>query len=295
VPTDLMDGKVAIVTGSGGGIGRAAALMLAELGASVVVNDIDSDLASETAETIRGSGSEVVSFPCDVRQAASVRKLVATAVATFGHVDTLVNNVGHYMHPTAHFVDTTERDWDELFALNAKTVFLCSQAVLPGMIERREGGSIINLTTIESLRGYPNRVVYSATKAAVSGFTRSLASLVAPHQIRVNEIAPDKTWTPQTSPGYERLTAYHADLIPWWVPIGRLGRPEDTAGAILFLASDLSAFITGAIINADGGTLAAAGWFRNSEGTYVNTPSNQTLPGQPTGFARPIPPRGPEE
>jgi 3-oxoacyl-[acyl-carrier protein] reductase len=166
-------------------------------------------------------------------------------------------------------------------------VFLCSKAVLPGMIERGKGGSIINLTTVEALRGYPNRVVYSASKAAVSGFTRSLAPLVAPHQIRVNEVAPDKTWTPSTGIGYTRLTAHHPDMIPWWVPIGRFGRPEDTAGVILFLASDLSAFVTGATINADGGTLAAAGWFRNADGTYVNTPANDVLPGHPEGFPQP--------
>jgi NAD(P)-dependent dehydrogenase (short-subunit alcohol dehydrogenase family) len=152
VPADLMTGKVAIVTGAGGGIGRASAELLARHGASVVVNDIDRDRCAETKNAITGSGASAISLPADVRDEAAVNEMVTTALDAFGHVDTRVNNVGHYIHPTAHFIDTTEQEWDELFALNAKTVFLCCKAVLPGMIKRGNGGSIVNLTTIEAWR-----------------------------------------------------------------------------------------------------------------------------------------------
>ncbi len=156
-----------------------------------------------------------------------------------GRLDVLVNNVGHFVHPGKPFVDSTEDEWQDLFAVNLQHVLRVTHAALPPMIEQGDGGSIINLTTVEAFRGIPHHPVYAAYKAGVTQFGRSLALDVGRHGIRVNDIAPDVTRSLQLP--YERwLTEDDEARIPTWVPLGRLGEPRDAAGAAVFLASDLS-------------------------------------------------------
>ncbi len=258
----LLAGGVAVVTGGGGGIGAATARLFARHGARVVIADIDADLAARTAEDITASGGSALAVVTDVRDADQVAGLARTVLERFGRVDVLVNNVGHWLRHPGNFVDTDARLWDELYRINLHHVFLVTHAFLPAMIDRH-AGAIVNVSSIEGLRGYPEDPVYAAFKAAVIAFTRSLAVQVGREGVRVNAIGPDVTESLQV-PYSQWLSAAEQEQWPQWVPVGRMGVPEDQARVILFLASDLSGFVTGHTIPTDGGTGAAGGWFRSS-------------------------------
>jgi NAD(P)-dependent dehydrogenase (short-subunit alcohol dehydrogenase family) len=258
----LLADRVAVVTGAGGGIGAATARLFARHGAQVVVADIDANLAGRTVEEISSSGGSAVAIVADVRDADQVARLARSVLDRFGRVDVLVNNVGHWLRHPGNFVDTDPRLWDELYRINLHHVFLVSHAFLPAMIDR-QAGAIVNVSSLEGLRGYPEDPVYAAFKAAVIHFTRSLAVQVGRDGVRINAIGPDVTESLQV-PYSQWLSAEEQTLWPQWVPVGRMGLPEDQARVILFLASDLSAFVTGHTIPTDGGTGAAGGWFRSS-------------------------------
>ena len=186
-------------------------------------------------------------------------------------MDVLVNNVGHYLFHAHDFLDSTEEEWDALYRVNLLHVFLCCRYVVPGMVSRGRGGSVINVSTVEAFRAVPQHAVYSAFKGGVTQFTKTLAMELGNAGIRVNAIAPDLTETLQVR--YSRwVPEEQRHLIPTWVPVGRFGEPGDIAGVALFLASDLSAFVTGTTVHADGGSLAAGGWFRTSRGGWTNRP-----------------------
>lgn len=261
-PGLLLAGRVAVVTGGGGGIGAATARLFAEHGAHVVIADIDGELADATASAIASSGGSARAVVTDVRNPDQVTSLARTVLDAHGAVDVLVNNVGHWLRHPGNFADTDPRLWDELYQINLHHVFLLTQAFLPGMVGRRTG-TIVNVSSVEGLRGYPEDPVYAAFKAALIGFTRSLAVQVGNHGVRVNAIAPDVTESLQV-PYSQWLSAEEQTRWPQWVPAGRMGLPEDQARVILFLASDLSSFVTGHTIPTDGGTAAAGGWFRSS-------------------------------
>jgi NAD(P)-dependent dehydrogenase (short-subunit alcohol dehydrogenase family) len=262
-PTDpLLADKVAVVTGGAGGIGAATARLFAECGADVVIADIDAALAGATASSINQSGLSASAVVTDVREPDQVAHLARTVLDRFGRVDVLVNNVGHWLRHPGNFVDTDSQLWDELYRINLYHVFLVTQAFLQAMVERR-AGAIVNVSSVEGLRGYPEDPVYAAFKSAVNAFTRSLAVQVGNDGVRVNAIAPDVTESLQV-PYSQWLSAEEQAHWPRWVPVGRMGLPEDQARVILFLASDLSAFVTGHIIPTDGGTAAAGGWFRST-------------------------------
>ena len=184
-----------------------------------------------------------------------VAGLARSVLERHGRVDALVNNVGHWLRHPGNFVDTDPHLWDELYRINLHHVFLVTQAFLPAMIDRR-AGAIVNVSSVEGLRGYPEDPVYAAFKAAVIHFTRSLAVQVGRDGVRVNAIGPDVTESLQV-PYSQWLSAEEQMQWPQWVPVGRMGLPEDQARVILFLASDLSAFVTGHTIPTDGGTGAA--------------------------------------
>jgi len=262
----LLNGRVAVVTGGGGGIGRAISERFAAEGASVVIAEIDAARAVETERAITEAGGEVTVVVGDVTNARFVTELAAAA----GAVDVLVNNVGHYLTRGNDFLDNGPDEWDALHAVNLRHVLLCTRAFVDGMVERGRG-SIVNVSSVEAFRAIPNRPVYSAYKAAVTGFTRSLAVDLGNSGVRVNAIAPDLTESLQVRYS-EWVPAAQADRIPAWVPVGRFGTADDLAGVALFLASDLSAFVTGTTIHADGGSLAAGGWFRRPDGTWTNRP-----------------------
>jgi NAD(P)-dependent dehydrogenase (short-subunit alcohol dehydrogenase family) len=258
----LLNDRIAVVTGGGGGIGAATARLFAEHGAQVVIADIDAELAQLTAEQITASGGSAFAAATDVRDASQVADLARSVLERHGRVDVLVNNVGHWLRHPGNFVDTDPQLWDDLYRVNLHHVFLVTHAFLPAMIGRRSG-AIVNVASVEGLRGYPEDPVYAAFKAAVIHFTRSLAVQVGRDGVRVNAIGPDVTESLQVP--YSRwLSAEEQAQWPQWVPVGRMGLPEDQARVILFLASDLSAFVTGHTIPTDGGTGAAGGWFRST-------------------------------
>jgi NAD(P)-dependent dehydrogenase (short-subunit alcohol dehydrogenase family) len=255
----LLAGRIAVVTGGGGGIGAATARLLAQHGAQVVIADIDVDRAQMTAREI---GEAALAVVTDVREADQVAALTRTVLDHYGRVDVLVNNVGHWVRHPGRFAGTDPHLWEELYRVNLHHVFLVTRAFLPAMIDQH-AGAIVNVSSVEGLRGYPEDPVYAAFKAAVIQFTRSLAVQVGRDGVRVNAIGPDVTESLQV-PYSDWLSPDEHAQWPQWVPVGRMGLPEDQASVILFLASDLSAFVTGHTIPTDGGTGAAGGWYRSS-------------------------------
>jgi 2-hydroxycyclohexanecarboxyl-CoA dehydrogenase len=271
----LLDGQVAVVTGGAMGIGAGIARALSVHGARVLVNDIDEDAAKATVAGFEADGGTPGAVHrSDVRETADVADLVAAALEFGGgRVDVLVNNVGEF-RPNGLFLETTEDDWQHLYALNLLHIFRVTRAFLPTMVDTG-GGSIVNVSSVEGFRGIPNNAVYSAFKAGAVNFTKSLAAEVGIHGIRVNGIAPDLTETPQL-PLSKIMPPGSDDLIPSYVPVGRFGRPDDHGDVAVFLASEQSRFVTGQTIRVDGGTLAAPGWFRRPDGSgFTNMPKLQ--------------------
>jgi len=266
-----LDGRVAIVTGGGAGIGGGVSRLLARAGAVVVLNDVEPDLADGTATDITSSGGRAVTVVGDIRERDVVAAVCDAALAVgLGRVDVLVNNVGDY-HPYGRFLETTEEDWRGQYAITFEHVLRCTRRVLPVMIEQGSG-SIVNVATVEAFRGIPRHSVYSAYNAAIVAFTRSLAVEVGGAGVRVNAIAPDLADTLQT-PAAAMLRGRDPALIPSWVPLARFGVPDDYAQVVLFLASDQSRYVTGQTIPVDGGTLEAGGWYRRADGRgWTNLP-----------------------
>lgn len=263
-------GKVALVTGAGSGIGRSIAETFAAHGASVVVVDRVEELANQVTEAIGMRGDVGLACVADVQTPEGVDHLTKAAFERFGRVDVLVNNVGHFMPGAGPFLSSSESDWESLYDINLRHIFRVTRALAPGMVERRSG-SIINISTIETLRGIPGSAVYSAFKTAITGFTRSFALEVAPRGVRVNAIAPETTETQQVPVG-RWIPEEHAENIPYMIPMGRFGTPDDHAGAALFLASEMSSWVTGITVPVDGGAIAASGFYRIPSGGWTNAP-----------------------
>jgi len=238
--------RVAIVTGAGQGIGKGIALALAKEGCKVVVSDI-TDKTNDVVKEIESEGSEAIAVKCDVSKFEDTEEMARKTLEKFGRIDILVNNAGIY--PFKSLLEMTERDWDKVLSINLKGVFNCTKAVLPKMVEQ-EGGNIINIASIAgAVIGYTNLAHYSASKGGVLGFTRAAALELAQHGIRVNAIAPGAILTPSTQ-------AVGEDVIKQMEqsnPLKKIGRPEDIANLVVFLASDESSYITGQLIVADGG------------------------------------------
>lgn len=255
-------GKVALVTGGGAGIGLATSRMLAEAGMILIVAEIDPARCDDARRAL-GDGHLVIE--ADVRQAGEVERLFAAIRETHGRLDVVVNNVGDFLRMHSPFEETTEDQWDQLYRVLLHHVFLVTRAAIPLMREGG-GGSLINISTIEAFRGIPNLAVYAAFKAALTGFTQSLAVELGQDNIRVNAIAPETTNSAQVV-ATPRVPEGNRDYIGRWFPIGRFGEGDDTAGAVLYLASDrLSGWVTGTTIHVDGGALAAGAWARLPDG-----------------------------
>jgi NAD(P)-dependent dehydrogenase (short-subunit alcohol dehydrogenase family) len=266
----LLDGKVAVVTGGGDGIGGAISRLFAEHGALVEIAEIDPERAERTRAAIEAAGGTVRAHVVDVTKEEDVARLADAVLSVHGHIDVLINNVGDY-RPLVRFQDSSPASWKAMYDINLFHFFAVTHAFLESMV-KNGGGSIVNFHSVEGLRGYPGEPVYGAMKAAVAHFTTNLAVLEGRHGIRVNGIGPDLCQTPQV----DYLTGFedHDDLWPSWAPVGRLGWPEDQARVALFLASDLSGFVTGHNIPVDGGTKAGGGWFFSPKARrFVNRPT----------------------
>lgn len=244
-------GAVAIVTGGGKGIGKAIALGLAQAGASVVVASRTEAEIEAVAEEIRGIGGRALAVVTDLTSSEQIENLVEAAIGEFGRVDILVNNAAtSYLAP---LLDLKEKGWDRIFDTNCKGAFLLSRAVVRTMIGQG-GGRIINITTVAAERGGVGMGSYHASKAALKMLTMCMAAEWAPHNINVNAVGPGLTRTDFSRPIWE--DAERADRYLSAVPKARVGEPEEIVGAVLFLASDASTFITGQSIYVDGGYLA---------------------------------------
>jgi NAD(P)-dependent dehydrogenase (short-subunit alcohol dehydrogenase family) len=252
-----LSGQVAIVTGAGRGIGRATALELAQMGADVVVAEVDREGAERTAAEVKGLGRRVSVVRTDVTSRDDLRAMAERARAEFGRIDILVNNAGIYR--AALPLDVTEEHWDAIMTVNAKAVFFASQAVLPTMIAQKRG-AIISLASMAGKIGSRNNLPYNASKAAVVSMTKSLALAHAADGIRVNCVCPGFVETDMwaavsreqgklmgVTP--EEFTRQRASQVP----LGRMERPEDVAHVIGFLASSKSGYMTGQALSVDGG------------------------------------------
>jgi NAD(P)-dependent dehydrogenase (short-subunit alcohol dehydrogenase family) len=247
----LLDGRVALVTGAARGIGRAIARCFASAGADLALCDRDAEGLAEAAREAEAQGRRVLTAVLDVREEAAVAGFFDAVARAFPRLDVLVNNAGGGFH--ASFADVSAKGQDALVRENFGQVADFVRRALPSL---REGGSIINVTSIEAHRAAPGYAIYSAMKAAVANLPKTLALELGPRGIRVNCIAPDAIPTPGVG-----------DALPP-TPLARRGHPDDVANAALYLASPLAAFVTGTTLHVDGGNHAAGGWRRRADGTW---------------------------
>ena len=244
-----LDGKVAIVTGSARGLGQAMANGLAEAGADIALVDI-LDM-KETQKQIEKLGRRCIAIKADLSSKDCVERIVDTTVKKLGAIDILVNNAGIIRR--APFVEFTEKDWDDVMNINIRTLFFLSQAVTKVFIEQGKGGKIINTASMLSFQGGILVPSYTASKSAVAGLTRLMANELAKQNINVNAIAPGYMATDNTAP--IRQDAARSKTILDRIPAGRWGDPDDLKGVVVFLASEASSYLYGAIIPVDGGWL----------------------------------------
>jgi 3-oxoacyl-[acyl-carrier protein] reductase len=244
-----LEGKTALVTGAGSGIGKCIAETYAREGARVALADINGDAAKSAA---RGVGNNAIALRCDVSKKADVNGVVDETLAAFGALDILVNNAGA-THVNKPMLDIDEAEYDRIFAINVKGVFLACQAVVPAF-RKRGGGVIINIGSTAGLRPRPGLSAYNATKGAVHILTKSLAVELAPDGIRVCAIAPVATETPLLQSFLGPASGMREKFIAS-IPMGRLALPDDIANAALFLASTEAKFMTGNIMEVDGGRI----------------------------------------
>ena len=244
-------GKVALVAGAGGGIGGAGAEALAREGAAVFCTDNDGAAAEATAARIRAAGGRAAASALDVRDRAAVDAIIAAVVREFGRLDIVLESAG-----IAHrldFLDVDAETWDRVIAVNLTGMFHLGQAAARQMVRQRDGGSIINVTSQLAEVARPERAAYVASKGGARSLTHAMAVDLAAHNIRVNAIAPGPTLTGLTRANYSDPEARQATEAV--IPLGRLGQPEDLVGAVLFLASDESRWVTGSTVTVDGGYL----------------------------------------
>ncbi|MDI6763947.1 MAG: 3-oxoacyl-[acyl-carrier-protein] reductase [Thermodesulfobacteriota bacterium] len=239
-------GKVALVTGAAQGIGKAIALLLAKNGAGVVVSDINLEKAQETANEIQGMGRRSFAIKVNVADLKDVERMVEAIVEQFGRIDILVNNAG--ITRDRLILRMTEEDWDAVLDVNLKGTFNCTKAAIRYM-SKQKSGKIVSIASVSGEMGNPGQANYAASKAGVIGFTKTIAREFAGRGINVNAIAPGYIQTPMTDAVPEKAK----EELKRMIPMERLGQPEDVAQAVLFLVSENSSYITGQVLNVNGG------------------------------------------
>jgi 2-deoxy-D-gluconate 3-dehydrogenase len=254
-----MTGRGAIVTGGAMGIGQAISFRLSEAGAAVTIADLNMEAARETAEEIKARGGKAQAIEADTRSAEDAKKVAQATADAFGSLDILVNNAGIY--PLLPVMRVDEELWDRVIDINLKGSFLYAQAAAEVMIQAGKGGNIINLSSVDGLHPNGNAAHYNASKGGVIMLTKALALELAPHQIRVNTVAPGSIETPGVQSWAAKAMAdgltreelgksFHGRI-----PLGRQGKPDDIARVVLFLASEASDYMTGSLTLVDGGYL----------------------------------------
>jgi 3-oxoacyl-[acyl-carrier protein] reductase len=239
-------GKVALVTGAAQGIGKAVALLLARNGADMVVSDINLERAEETAKEVQTLGRKALAIKVDVAKLGDVEKMVEAILAQFGKVDILVNNAG--IARDKLILRMTEEDWDAVLNINLKGTFNCTKAIVRHM-SKQKSGKIVNIASVVGEMGNAGQGNYAASKAGVIGFTKTIAREFAQRGINVNAIAPGYIETPMT----DALPEKAKEELKRLIPMDRLGQPEDVAEAVLFLVSESANYITGQVLNVNGG------------------------------------------
>jgi NAD(P)-dependent dehydrogenase (short-subunit alcohol dehydrogenase family) len=252
-------GKVAVVTGAGGGIGRSTAEALAREEAQVALVDIKQELLDETVKAIVATGGEAIGIRADVSKVDDARRIADQTIAAFGGIDVLVNNAAIEIYGTV--VDTPEDEWDRVVAVNLRGVYLMSRFCIPSMVTGG-GGSVVHVASVQAFTCLPRSAAYVATKGAVVALTRAMALDHAAEKVRVNCVCPGSIETPLLREAAEQEADPGAMFAEWGRrhPIGRIGKPAEVAEVILFLASDQSSFVTGSPYLVDGALSAAAWW-----------------------------------
>jgi NAD(P)-dependent dehydrogenase (short-subunit alcohol dehydrogenase family) len=249
----LVENKVALVTGAGSGIGRATAMTFANEGAKVVVADVSAEGGNETVKLIREAGGEAIFVQADVSKTSEVKALLEKVVETFGRLDCAHNNAG-IGGAVAFTSEYAEEDWDRVIDVNLKGIWLCMKAEITQML-KQGGGAIVNTSSVFGMIGAPNYSAYSASKLGVSGLSKTGALEYAQEGIRINAICPGVIRTPMIEGLINVYPQLEAQLIAQ-EPIGRMGRPEEVAEAVVWLCSDRASFVTGIDMDVDGGYLA---------------------------------------
>jgi NAD(P)-dependent dehydrogenase (short-subunit alcohol dehydrogenase family) len=277
-PDMSLTDQVAIITGGGGGIGRAIGLALASVGADIVIADIVPERCEETAARVREMGRRALPVPTDVMDTEQIRAMVERAAKEFGRVDILVNNAGG-VGPRP-FLQQAEKNWRRIIDINLVSMLAATSAAVPEMIKGGRGGAIVNVASIEGSRAAPNYSVYAACKAGMLNFTRTLALELGDHGIRVNAIAPDFTVTPGTRGNIKgpvdpstwiKMSPAQEDTVVRRTPLKRAGIDTECGDAAVFLCSKMASYVTGVTLPVDGGTWASSGWQRDQAGAWVLT------------------------
>jgi NAD(P)-dependent dehydrogenase (short-subunit alcohol dehydrogenase family) len=247
------EGKVALVTGGGSGIGRATSLAFANEGAKVVIDDINVEGGEETLRLIKSTGGEAIFVKADVSKGAEVEAMVEKTIDTYGRLDCAFNNAG-IGEPLKRVAKTTEDNWDRVMATNLKGVYLCMKYEVPHMLKQKKG-AIVNTSSLAGLKGLSGQAAYVASKHGVVGLTKSAAIEYATLGIRINAICPGVINTPLIAPNMKDRPHVEKGYVDM-EPIGRLGKPEEIASAVLWLCSDEASFVVGSVFSVDGGVVA---------------------------------------